>query len=355
MNSVYNENGAKGKVFLGVGPRQCLRRLVFGLLTLAVISGLAGCASWGANRAVCLGNVQLNDGGKCTVPNARGHKIPFRAGSPVRIAQGFHGANSHSKKELAYSVDFVCKEGTPVVASRAGVVWAVRTDSASGCGSMTCIDDANFVILDHGDGTFSEYQHLRDHGVLVEAGEQVCGGQVIGLCGSTGFSSGPHLHYAVIDAAQQTLPVQFDEIMDKNYGVVVPGASYVSGNERELACAPTNYSQIPRDAFVHQGIVLDRGLPAVLSRETRMFDVEGVYYGDSPNVGVYRKAERGGWFEECVPVGADGRFTMTLRWPSARYPVGYYWLMLSGSDADCSSQGWAWSYRVRVDYEPGTN
>lgn len=318
---------------------------------LFIAALLAGCAGWPSGGPVCMAGAQLSGNGQCPAQQARGHRIPFREGTVVRVAQGFHGVNSHNKKELAYSIDFSCEEGTPIVATRAGVVWAVRADSSRGCSDMSCINDANYVILDHGDGTYSEYQHLRDYGVLVEVGQQVCRGQAIGLCGNTGYSSGPHLHYAVIDAAQQTLPVQFEELQDRNYGVVVPGVTYISGNGRELTCEETAYSEIPRDAFIHQGIVLDRGLPAVLSRETRLMEVRGVYAGDSPRVGVYRKAEHGGWFEECVPVDEDGRFQITLRWPSARYPAGYYWFMLSGSDHDCSSPGWSWSYKVRMDQE----
>lgn len=74
--------------------------------------------------------------------------------------------------------------GTPVVATQAGQV--IMSDSAGGYGLM--------VVLHHNDGTLeSRYAHLSR--LLVQAGEWVDQGEVIGLVGSTGNSTGPHLHF----------------------------------------------------------------------------------------------------------------------------------------------------------------
>jgi murein DD-endopeptidase MepM/ murein hydrolase activator NlpD len=53
------------------------------------------------------------------------------------------------------------------------------------------------VKIYHSDGTFADYVHLRYGGVLVEVGEEVRAGDVIGLSGNTGYSTQPHLHFAV--------------------------------------------------------------------------------------------------------------------------------------------------------------
>ena len=56
----------------------------------------------------------------------------------------------------------------------------------------------NFVILDHGNGEFSYFAHLRSQSVLVKKGDRVAAGQVIGRVGSSGDSFEPHLHYHLL-------------------------------------------------------------------------------------------------------------------------------------------------------------
>jgi murein DD-endopeptidase MepM/ murein hydrolase activator NlpD len=80
--------------------------------------------------------------------------------------------------------------GQPIKASNAGLV-ALASDLYMG---------GKTVILDHGLGVFSSYGHLSE--LRVKRGEKVRKGQVVGLCGSTGRSTGPHLHWAfkILDA-----------------------------------------------------------------------------------------------------------------------------------------------------------
>jgi murein DD-endopeptidase MepM/ murein hydrolase activator NlpD len=56
---------------------------------------------------------------------------------------------------------------------------------------------ANYVRILHADGTMGLYAHLEEGGVLVQVGQHVRAGQEIGLSGNTGFTTGPHLHFAV--------------------------------------------------------------------------------------------------------------------------------------------------------------
>jgi murein DD-endopeptidase MepM/ murein hydrolase activator NlpD len=79
--------------------------------------------------------------------------------------------------------DFGVEEGTPVTAANAGTVVLAQELAVRG----------NMVIIDHGAGVFSGYSHL--HEIKVIAGEPVTTGQVIGLVGTTGLSTGPHLHW----------------------------------------------------------------------------------------------------------------------------------------------------------------
>lgn len=83
--------------------------------------------------------------------------------------------------------------GAPVVAAWSGVVVAAEAPAQ---GQMFS-PNANYVSINHGGGLGSAYWHLLD--VTVSVGQVVQAGQVIGHCGSTGMSTGPHLHFEVYD------------------------------------------------------------------------------------------------------------------------------------------------------------
>ncbi len=79
--------------------------------------------------------------------------------------------------------------GTPVIASKSGRVEVVQR-SSSGYGNM--------VLINHGDGYKTRYAHMVKGSIKVSVGDYVEAGQTIGKVGSTGNSSGPHLHFEVI-------------------------------------------------------------------------------------------------------------------------------------------------------------
>ena len=72
----------------------------------------------------------------------------------------------------------------------------------------------NSVVIDHGNGEFSFYAHLKPGSVRVRAGQHVTGGQQIGALGSSGNSTEPHLHFQVCDSADPLrcagIPIQFE-------------------------------------------------------------------------------------------------------------------------------------------------
>lgn len=278
------------------------------------------------------------------------HKLPFRPGYTTQVMQGMHGEPSHAEA-LAYAVDLGCREGDVVAASRAGVVWAVREDSVIGCDEPRCRDEANYVVLDHGDGTFSEYQHLQPMGALVEEGDQVCAGQAIGLCGTTGYTSGPHLHFSVFDSARQTIPTRFveAEAAQRGWGLAVPGAIYVSGNDRPSTCQAIAPSRLHRLAFAHQGIRLDESVPTMIEASgPRELVLRGSYRGQLTHIAALRQRRGGEAVVECVPVGEDGRFELRVAWPQARFSGGEYLFMVTGANAQCHHTGAAWAYHLNV-------
>lgn len=99
---------------------------------------------------------------------------------------------------LHNGVDLSAPEGTPIYASRAGQV-IVATYGASG---------GNYVMIDHMDGTYTTmYLHMTRY--VVSVGQNVAAGELIGYCGSTGVSTGPHLHFSVFKNGVAVNPADY--------------------------------------------------------------------------------------------------------------------------------------------------
>jgi murein DD-endopeptidase MepM/ murein hydrolase activator NlpD len=94
------------------------------------------------------------------------------------ISQRYH--------EYHPAVDIAAGDGTPIKAADSGYVAVVgRSDHGYG----------RYVLIDHGNGFQTLYAHFNV--ILVEVGHSVAKGQTIGLCGSTGKSTGPHVHFEI--------------------------------------------------------------------------------------------------------------------------------------------------------------
>ena len=97
--------------------------------------------------------------------------------APPPQVSGYDPENGHP------GIDFAAEEGAEIYAVAGGIVTAADYDAEKG----------NYVVLDHGGGLETEYQHLKSS--LVSAGQSVVQSQVLGYVGSTGNSTGPHLHF----------------------------------------------------------------------------------------------------------------------------------------------------------------
>ncbi|MGA5494948.1 M23 family metallopeptidase [Streptomyces cinereoruber] len=106
-------------------------------------------------------------------PVTGGFSTPYRASGSM-WSSGYHTG-----------VDFIASSGTTVRAVGAGTVVSAGWSGSYG----------NEVVIQHADGNYSQYAHLSS--LSVSAGQSVGGGQQIGLSGSTGNSTGPHLHFEI--------------------------------------------------------------------------------------------------------------------------------------------------------------
>lgn len=100
---------------------------------------------------------------------------------------------------LINSVDFIVPEGTPIKAAADGVVIEVKIDSDIGGEAKEFEEYGNYIEIEHANGEYSEYEHLKKDGALIKVGDHVIQGQVIGYSGNTGWMAhlGPHLHFMV--------------------------------------------------------------------------------------------------------------------------------------------------------------
>jgi len=101
-------------------------------------------------------------------------------------------------RRMHSGMDFRARHGTPIVAVTDGRVQSAGR--AGGCG--------NAVKLDHGGGLATRYCHMSR--MSVRRGQQVRRGQVIGYVGSTGLSTGPHLHYEMYRGGRHINPASVD-------------------------------------------------------------------------------------------------------------------------------------------------
>lgn len=149
-------------------------------------------------------------------PDGTIYKLPFEKGTTQTITQGPKGPFSHqSGTPDEYAVDWGMAAGTNVRAARGGTVAAYHdgviihfTDPAK-----RNLLDANWLVIQHDDGTMGCYWHLQNAGIKVRVGQRVEAGDVIALSGDTGFTNGPHLHFGVYTPSgtdpYQSAPFEF--------------------------------------------------------------------------------------------------------------------------------------------------
>lgn len=130
------------------------------------------------------------------------YKLPYAAGSTYQMNAGNEGDNSHHSSPWGtYAYDFKMNLQDEILAARGGKVISLYEGSNEGGFSnfyeTNFATYTNYVVIDHGDGTSGLYAHLFNDSVIPSVGDTILQGQSIGLVGSTGYSSGPHLHFSV--------------------------------------------------------------------------------------------------------------------------------------------------------------
>jgi murein DD-endopeptidase MepM/ murein hydrolase activator NlpD len=140
------------------------------------------------------------------------YSMPYAPGQAFVVSQGFDGKYSHFGPNQ-YAIDWRMPIGTPIHAARGGLVVGSKDDSTVGGPDSKYDWDANYVLIQHDDGTLGQYVHLMANGNRVNIGQRVQTGELIGHSGNTGHSTGPHLHFAVFKARdgreRLTIPIRY--------------------------------------------------------------------------------------------------------------------------------------------------
>lgn len=121
-------------------------------------------------------------------------------GARISSKFGFRNHPLRQRRIKHGGVDFAAPTGTPIYASGDSTVQVRRFSRSAG----------NMVVLDHGEGMVTRYFHLDAFADGLANGQAVKQGQTIGYVGTTGASTGPHLHYEIIVNGEKLDPLTFD-------------------------------------------------------------------------------------------------------------------------------------------------
>lgn len=135
-----------------------------------------------------LAKIASNYTGEVVAPSAAGYISPIPGKTKRNITTGYYGYKGHT------GVDFACSSGTTIVAVKSGTV-VTSTALRNSRGNYKSYGE--YVVIDHHDGTMTLYAHMLSGSRTVSPGQSVSQGQMIGQVGSTGNSTGPHLHFEV--------------------------------------------------------------------------------------------------------------------------------------------------------------
>ena len=148
------------------------------------------------------------------------YRLPFEAATSRWCVQGNRSTCSH-RGQFKYSYDFLMPIGTPVVATRGGKVVEVKV-ARDGIGNFA----GNRIVVEHSDGTLGYYVHLKKDGSVVEVGDTIRQGQVVGQSGMTGRCLFPHIHFHV-ERDGEGVPFTFAGL-GRHRGIPRTGYKYTS-------------------------------------------------------------------------------------------------------------------------------
>ncbi|NPV42046.1 MAG: M23 family metallopeptidase [Anaerolineae bacterium] len=178
-------------------------------------------------------NIQNNQGkSELSAQAIYTYELPFAAGTTHKVSQDY--SSSHP----AY--DFSMSAGTPIYAVSQGEVISVKENTKDSCYrtskphcSKPCEQSGNYIVIKNNNGNRDVYVHIKLNGSVVNIGDNISKGQLIGYSGNTGCSEAPHLHYQSMIGASGSTSTQ---VYFNPYGSISYNNKY---------CSINNVTQIP--------------------------------------------------------------------------------------------------------------
>ena len=227
--------------------------------------GGVGAAPWSPS-----GSSERTAGSGSTIPSAGGGMTkPFKGDAP--ISQGFMNRSSRYKSGYHTGIDYAVPSGTEIYSTLPGRVAESAYHNAWG----------HYVLINHGKGRTLRYGHFSKR--LVNAGDQVEDGSLIGLSGNTGQTTGPHLHYEARVNGTPVPPGQAQSWLAKG-GVVQRATVVGAGEAGPEAIIPLNNAGVEAMAAAlnkYASYDVLRSLAPAARRESVVYHGETITYDHS--------------------------------------------------------------------------
>ena len=132
--------------------------------------------------------------------SSSGFLYPLGASGSITDAYGYRYHPIYGYYKFHPAVDFAVPAGTPIYATKSGTVTAAEYNKYNGY----------YVAINHNDGYTSLYAHMTNY--IVSPGQTVSQGEVIGYVGTTGVSTGPHMHFEITYGGASVNPMEYVSI-----------------------------------------------------------------------------------------------------------------------------------------------
>ena len=159
-----------------------------------------------SNKSSSSNSGSLNSSPTISNPYSGG-KLTWPCPSSTRINCNYGSRNIFGYREFHTGLDIGASLGSNIIAAESGTVIYVQTGYSQNLGAYGMASYGNMVIISHGNGLTTRYAHCNN--VYVSVGQTVTKGQVIAAVGTTGNSTGPHLHFEVRENGSHRSPLNY--------------------------------------------------------------------------------------------------------------------------------------------------
>lgn len=187
---------------------------------------------------------------------------PFSSGTEM------HGGLDIASNDGSYGINIIAaKDGKVIYPSDADTLNCTSNNSSDSCGGGY----GNYVMIEHSDGTVTLYAHLYEGSITVRTGDTVKQGQVIGKMGSSGRSTGAHLHFEVRINGSRVNPENY--VKGSNPRPKIASYGYINGeSNKQSVCLTLKYIGIP-----------DNGVAAIMTNINYESSFDPTVHGDLEN------------------------------------------------------------------------